>query len=303
MNAWNYEGFWNKAKVYISYGNDVAEDNPLFPFWYFLALELLGRSVLAKVHPVLLADSKDDSILYAFERPTKKAISISINLVFQRCQSFVKGFTKNDCDKCIEWMDLRNIELHTGEPIFHNIKTSKWLADYYRICKILLEFQDKTLDDYFGINRAEAARKAIEALKENVKGEVSKAISDAKAYYEKLTPEEISERKLLLATKFNSANQDTRKMIPCPVCGSEGIIQGKILEYGDAKIIEGEPKIIRSVSVLPTKFECVFCRFSIDTYAALHTAEIGGQYTVQTEEDMSIYLENDYDEPDFYMDE
>ncbi|XZF63847.1 MAG: hypothetical protein ACSI46_03670 [Gloeotrichia echinulata DVL01] len=302
MNAWNYEGFWSKAKIYIGYGNDVAEDHPLFPFWYFLALELLGRAVLAKVHPVLLADSKDDSILYAFDRPTKKGISISINLVFQRCQSFVTGFTENDCKKCIEWMDLRNIELHTGEPIFNSVKTSKWLADYYRICKILLDSQQKTLDEYFGINRAEAARQAIEALQQNVKSQVNKEINNAKVYYEQLTTEEIAERDSLLHANLNSPDKGTRKIIQCPACSSKGIIQGKIIEFGDLKLIEGELIVVRNISILPTKFECVYCRLSIETNAALHTAGIGGQYTVQIEEDIRSYLSDD--EPDYgYMDE
>lgn len=307
MNAWSYEGFWNKAKVYIAHGNDVGEDNPLFPFWYFLALELLGRASLAYVHPALLADSKDDkNILYAFDRPVTRPSSISVSLVFQRCQSFVKGFTDDERKQCNTWMDLRNVEVHTGEPILHNLKTSQWLAEYYRICAILLEFQEKSLIDLFGASRAEAAQRAIDALKENVISKVKQLMNNAKIYCHQLTSDEISERKLLLDAKFNSADQDTRKLIECPVCQSQGILQGEVVDFGNTKINEGDVTLIRNISVLSTKFECIFCRFSIDGYAALHAAGIGGQYTVQQEEDMENYLsELSCFDPadDAYMDE
>ncbi|WP_013320545.1 hypothetical protein [Gloeothece verrucosa] len=307
MSDWDYEGFWHKAKIYIKYGNEATEDSPLFPFWYFLALELLAKATLAKIHPVLLADTnnnnKEESILYAFERPikikNKKPTTISVSTVFSRCESFVDNFTNKESQSCNNWMELRNIELHTGRPAFEGLKTDTWLPEYYRICQIFLAHQHKDLEDLFGNGRGEAAKTAIQSVENDLVSMVKEKTNKAKIYHEQLTPDEIEIRILEKDQKYNNLNDETKKMIECPACKSDSIIQGKIIDYSEHKIKLIDGTFVTNISVLPTKFECLVCRLSLNEHVALNAAKIGGQYTVPYEEDPEAF----FWEPDEYMDE
>ncbi len=53
---WAFDALYGKARAYVKRAHDEPLDTALFGFWMSLALELLCRSALAKVHPVLLAD-------------------------------------------------------------------------------------------------------------------------------------------------------------------------------------------------------------------------------------------------------
>jgi hypothetical protein len=64
---WESESLYAKAKLYARRAHNESVDSSLFAFWMSLALELLARSALAQIHPVLLADPREqDNIHYAF---------------------------------------------------------------------------------------------------------------------------------------------------------------------------------------------------------------------------------------------
>lgn len=64
---WSSESLYNKARLYAQRAHDEPVESALFGFWMSLSLELLARASLAQIHPVLLADPKEqDNIHYAF---------------------------------------------------------------------------------------------------------------------------------------------------------------------------------------------------------------------------------------------
>ena len=81
----------------------------------------------------------------------KNPRSVPAKTVFSRCQVIIPEFTENEFNKTMTIMERRNEELHSGTLGFEALKTQFWLADYFRICKILLAFQERTLEDWFGI--------------------------------------------------------------------------------------------------------------------------------------------------------
>ena len=197
MSDWSYAGLWAKASIYAQRAMNEDRDSPLFPLWSTLALEFLGRSCLARIHPALLADPRDgENVLHAFGfevAPIPR--SIAALTVFRRCRHIVSGFTEDDFRKAMTLIERRNAELHSGTAAFEGLATGVWLSDYFRICQLLLEAQGKTLVDLLGAEEAAGAEKMIAAAQEKVIGNVKKAISEAAEQYKHLDATAQDERR------------------------------------------------------------------------------------------------------------
>src|SRR4051812_47991905 len=109
---WTFEALYGKARLYITRAQNEPIDSALFAFWTSLALELLCRAALAKIHPALLADpTKEDNIQYAFGIiPKANPKSVSAKTVFARASVFVDGFTDRMSSHCLILADRRNAE-------------------------------------------------------------------------------------------------------------------------------------------------------------------------------------------------
>src|SRR5207247_655569 len=101
----------------------------LFPLWCSLGLEILARARLAFIHPVLLADPRQDgSIMFSFgyDTPKETPRSIPAKSVFMRCQRAIPEFTEDDFKLCMTITARRNEELHTGAPAFEDLPNRLW---------------------------------------------------------------------------------------------------------------------------------------------------------------------------------
>jgi hypothetical protein len=100
---WEAESLYGKAKTFARRAHDGSIRSAAFGFWMSLSLELLSRAALAKVHPVLLADPREeDNIHYAFGIiPKRPPRSIQSKAVFARCSVHVPGFTDKMSGHCL----------------------------------------------------------------------------------------------------------------------------------------------------------------------------------------------------------
>lgn len=305
---WSCENFWQKAKLYIQKSESSAPEDFLFPFWRFLALEFLLRASLSKIHPALLAEKDSKNMLYAFGYDlTTTPKQIPITEVIERCKSIIEGFTEEEKKLCLTWMNMRNIELHTGITSLVSLQTTEWLSDYYRVTNLLVTFLNKTMEELFGTSVASAAQKMIDSQNESVREEVIEAIQHAKIFANKLSENEklAKETEVLEQGKIRSTLHRTKKLNPCPACSKQGILEGEIIKTGDARLLGAT--LVSDITVLPTKFACDVCRLSLNGFSRLQVAGIGGQYTVTSVEDPVEYFgiepesyEHHYEE---YMDE
>lgn len=226
---WDFDVLWEKTKLYVARAAREEQEGALFPFWSILALELLARSVLASIHPALLADPREGPhLLYAFGYgQPERARSVQASTVFKRCGVVIDDFTEGDVNGAIGLIDLRNEELHTGGTPFAGLKTGVWLADYYRLCQILLRALGKDLQDLFSDEEAAAAETMIAAAAEALEHEVRQLIADTKAAFEQLLPEEKAEQ--LARSAAVTAELTSRAVLPaelgfvidCPACGGK----------------------------------------------------------------------------------
>ncbi|KEO82008.1 hypothetical protein [Tumebacillus flagellatus] len=305
---WNYESLWGKTKLFMARAQSVNPDDSLFPFWSSLGLELLARATLSFIHPVLNADKDDSSILYPFGFVTKEYVekkkgpkSIAVNQVFSRLKSIVPEFTETEEKFCNYLMDRRNEEIHSGSLAYEEFTTSKWVAKFYRVCKMLLSFQEKSLDELFGAETAIIADKMIEALGKNVETIVKKRIAEANSLFDKLTESDKEEAKRQAAVKYRSVyNEPTKKMVTCPACGSQhAMVKGEIVGSNEPRFVEGN--IVETYTILPTTYACFSCQLSMTGNDELYYAELGGQYAIEEIYDPTEYYGPD-DREDYYED-
>lgn len=301
-SVWSYNKLWFKAKIYIQKALNEDRDEEMFPFWSAIALEFVARATLAKVHPVLLADPREgENLLYVFgfqKKPIYTPISIPTKTVLERCEVVVPNFTDSEKAFCKDFTTRRNEELHSGGLGFDSYPTGKWLSKYYKVLKILLAAQKKTLVDLLGTEEAKAAEEMIAerdaTLEKNVKDKVSIHAKTFKALSKKEQLERIDKSK----TDRMFGYRSYRKNAICPACSNFGVLNGKLISVSDS--VAGESEIIQNLNILPTHFKCLCCELELNNHSELDVVELGGQYKVEEIYDPREYYDiEDTREPDF----
>jgi hypothetical protein len=286
---WTHEAMYCKAKLYAQRANNEPIDSALFGFWTSLALELLCRAALARIHPVLLADpTNEDNIQYAFgiipKRPPK---SVHAKTVFARCSVFIPEFTDKMSGHCLILADRRNTELHSGAASFEGLDNSAWLPATYEVMDVVLGHIGTDFHDFLGPEHAPSAVAMLKDRRDTIKREVKEKISESRKVFAALDPEWITQRATTvrsMADAWVQANQ-LRRTSTCPACGSIGLMTGENMGRTPVRIDEATGTITREVRALPNVFVCPHCKLSLKGFQELHEAGMGAIYTVSEEED------------------
>jgi hypothetical protein len=299
---WSYESYWKKANEYYVRANAEGRDKPMYGFWSSLTLEFLARATIAKIHPALLADTKDEAgenLLYAFgllNAPKKIPKSIAASSVFSRCSLiYPDKLTGEDEAFCRAMAERRNSELHSGERAFEKWPNHTWLATYYRVCSIHLSIQDKDLSDLFDGAEVDGAKQMIEGLDKKWKAEADRAIGIAKSKFDKLSEEEKEDLRTVQDAEFH----EWLKFLPCPACGISAMLWGQPVHFAESKL--HDDMIKWDISVLPTSFKCTSCGLELVGHGLLHAAQLGGQFSMTKAMDpLAYYAPNDVSDTDYY---
>jgi hypothetical protein len=204
-------------------------------------------------------------------------------------------------------IERRNAELHRGNPAFHEHPSSEWLAEYFRVCEILLAFQGRGLGHLFGADEAKTARSLIKAGESNVRGKVLAEIARCRAAFEALPSDE--QRRLSaeagLRARATARGRGLARRTRCPACASFGVQWGQRIRASEP-IAEEEMVLIRTV-VLPTRFRCYACGLQLRYHAQLHFAGLGDEFTADEYTDPAdfygIVYEPEREDYEEYMNE
>lgn len=305
MKAFDHQSLFDKSKVYISRALDQDEndDETSFQLWAALSLELLGKAALAKVHPSLIADPVDvGSLFAACGRPfstTRK--SITAKTLFERLIHLSKDFQGQEKDFCMEIIHRRNAELHSGELPFTGMRKDAWLNKFWRISTVILRMQDKSLVEWLGTQRAEAANKQLR--QEDVVNSVvlKLTIHKNKFLSQHDTREKVEHAKILAAMfqanggkQFKHLSADAFENIECPACHNTGVLSGKEwdAEYtGEADDDEPWMELVQ-ISYSTVGFSCAACELELVGRDELDAADLDSEFLVTETRQM------DY-EPDY----
>ena len=303
---WKHDLLWNKSKVNAYTAHQQDNTTHFFPLWCSIALETLSRAALAFVHPSLLADpTKGSNILYVFGFYNEKepAKSVPMKTVFDRLTKIIEPFTVKEYDICMNFMERRNRELHSGGAAFEDFPTKVWLADFYRICNILITFQKKEMTDWLSDDDAEIALEMIKNDYNKIKVTVKKLITTHKDdFYRKTQPEQKNLRNVAEKSTLSGIYSPRvySSHIICPACKSKALISGQIARSNEP-YLDGE-EIVRQISILPTEFHCRACELKLSGYDHLQAAELGGYINQNERFDAKEYYDfdpSDYFEPDY----
>ena len=289
--AWGCDLLLRKAQRYSEKMHGHSVDEWDFVFWSTLTLELVARSALAHISPVLLAEGNNyANTVYAlgYSPSHSKFVpkSVSISEVFKRLQECVPEFDQEVQNFCVLHMERRNEEFHTGSNALDGLKDSAWLPTFYRACSVLLNSMGEKLEILMDLSRATHARILISAASEESAKDVQKTIRAYKTVWDEKAAEEkekLSNQAAILATRFDGHR------IECPACRSVGLVTGSPIAP-PKKSIE-EDAIVERQQFVPTKFECSACQLKISGLARLGVAGLGDIFVQTTHYEPTEYYE------------
>jgi hypothetical protein len=296
---WDSKAYWLKAKTYIDRANQHRHDSPDFPLWSALALELLARAALTKIHPVLNADPREDlNLLYACGYEiTQQPKSLPLHAVLLRLEKTVPGFGKVQRELCDYVALLRNDELHGTELPFAGLKESKWLPRYYEVCKVLCTFMEKSLPDLLGKEVAKSAEVLVKALDKELEAAVKSKVAAHKKVF---TGKSAAEQKKLREQSEASAarySMGTFSSHECPACGGKGMLGGVLIKELKP-VYEGEMMSVDR-ELLAVVFKCFSCGLDLNSPDEIAHTSIEPRFTARTS--TSLHEIFDPEEIDPYM--
>ena len=306
MSALDFEPLWNKSKVFVRRALN-ARDNGEFAdccFWCSIALEILGKAALARVHPALVANpNHQDSLLAACGRPCSSDIlTIPAKAVFSRIARLSKSFDLTQVEFSMQMLNRRNAELHSGSLPFAELDPQTWTPRYWKTCELILEIPEMTLKDWVGETEAERAGElitaAVSVLEQAVEARIekhSRLFSDSyTADAQKGQIRKLALRgQLVHAMDFGPHSGDGLTSETCPACSCDGLQSGEYSGEIEESIIDEETAVeYVTVHYSGLAFRCGVCRLKLDGQEELRLAELPLEFDV--EEEREIEYEDPY---------
>lgn len=279
--SWKKEDLFIKAKLFLSKAFEEERDTPFFGLYCAMGLELLCRSTLAHVSPTLLAepDPQHSNLLHALNKGTEKSSkrSLATIQVLHLCQILITDFKNEDFKLASALINLRNEELHTGSASFAGYPPQDWLGGFYKLCKVLSEFQEETLESLLGVEVRTEAELIISEMREEVLSKTKSTIAAHKRVFDSKpvkVQEDLKKEAEELASNLTSKGHHRVK---CPSCSSVATVTGE--PSGPVKIDHTDDGILETQTMLPNKLICNSCELKLDGYSALKAAELANHYT------------------------
>jgi hypothetical protein len=292
------EAFWNKAKINIEMSLEYRdrENNAMFQFWATIGLELLGKSCLAHIHPVMVINPEDfKSIRIACGNlESNQYKTIIAKTLYDRLRLLVEGFDEKTESFCIRMAQKRNEELHSSNLPFDGVDLRSWQNQYWKVVKLLCEHQDRNLEQLIGSLEAESAEKIIAnagaAVEVAIKGRIKKAGVDFKKGKDLVTL-----RSQITMSEDFARNQctDSDTVDKCPSCGGFGVLRGsevddEFIEYSSYDMGTAQIRIYCQSE----EFKCAICSLRLSGIDELSIAGLPEDFETE------VFREVEY-EPDY----
>jgi hypothetical protein len=300
-----------KSKLYIkrALNSKASDDLDQYQLWASLAVELLGKSALASVHPSLIVDPNHYQSIFAAAgvKISSDVKTIAAHTLFERLRHIVPKFSDSARKFCEAMALRRNIELHSGEAPFRAMNLDAWESRYWHATQLILEFSDQSLEQWLGADMAKAPKDLLAQARDAEMAAAIVRIEECREAFGKKPKREREElhkiakeipeyRKMSLFT----FDPDAIWNYICPACKADAVVAGTQLEEDilEQKILHDErlgnlglhEQVQRSYSA--EELHCTACDLHLYTPQELEAAE------VETEHDSIEWREIDY-EPEY----
>ncbi|KAA0070010.1 hypothetical protein [Tardiphaga sp. P9-11] len=277
----NSEAIFAKSKAYMQRALRCkqGDNHDEYQLWASLALELLGKACLARIHPSLIALPNDQASMFAASGISLSTDikTISSHTLYDRLRHITKGFDETVKTFCDDISQRRNAELHSGEVPFREMKPGAWEGRFWHAAQLILVKSQSSLEEWLGADQAKAPKvllmHAQEALVEAAKVRVERARAN---FFERKKKER--EEALTIANTKSSYHysrmfsllSDHEWETKCPSCTGKAFIAGIKVE----EVVLDDHYEEESVDILYVgeEFHCPVCELHLAGSAELEAA-------------------------------
>jgi len=228
---------FEKSKVYVGRALKAKTDNDLdqYQLWASLALELLGKGLLAQKHPSLVVDPTHWQSLFAAAgiTITTDVKTITAKTLFERLAHLVPRFDKSIQRFCLEISERRNAELHSAEVPFRPMRLEAWEARFWHACDTILTQMGSSIEQWVGASGAQAPRHLLQEARSALTSAIKLRIEAAKGQFEGLNKTERERRSQAANEKLPWRSVELFKgaydqiwTLDCPACGCRACMTG-----------------------------------------------------------------------------
>lgn len=297
--ALNVDALIGKSRYYIAKGlaRKEAEDLDEYQLWASLALELLGKSALAKVHPSLIADPTHTESLFAASciNVSTDIKTIPAKTLYERLRTVIPSFDDAIKKFCASISLRRNAELHSGETPFRSMRLDAWESHYWYAAQLILDHMGLSLDDWLGVTGAKTPKDIIKHAKEAKRQTVELKVKKAKEEFKSLKKaarerllQDAEERQSFHYPQLFTLLEDRKWESRCPACGGKAFLAGiKIGEqvvdtYGDEDGVWEQVETYYSAE----QFHCPVCGLFLDGNDEVEYANLETEHSETKEREM-----------------
>ncbi|MDQ1109591.1 hypothetical protein QE424_002750 [Stenotrophomonas rhizophila] len=289
--SWDKDSLWLKAVLFMERAFKEDREGDIFPLWASMGLELLCRSAVAHVSPLLLAEPERDqkNALHILGFGTASPKSINTNQVLGLCKVLFTDFTDEEVKAASTLVGRRNEELHTGAAAYASFRVQDWLPAFFRCCDVLATAVGESLDSLLGAEEAAAARDTLVAAEKSIESSVR---ADISAHAKVFGAKEDEERRELAEAAQRLGDElagQRHHRVACPACECVATVQGS--DVGPQRVEHGDGCIIVRQTVLPNRFVCTACGLKLNGYQALRAAGVANHFTRRSELSPSAYYQ------------
>jgi len=283
--ALSAEALLGKSKVYIARALAAKGRNSMgeYQLWASLALELLGKSALARVHPCLVADPQSYVSLFAAAGMNvgTDIKTITAKTLFERLTHVSKRFDKKTQEFCENMSLKRNAELHSGEAPFEGVQPSSWEGRFWHAAEVILEAHDHSIETWIGANNSKAPKDLLAEYTHALEEAVKVRVATAAEQFAKLPKKEREEaharaKNLGVQMMYRSFRLVPQNVWPveCPACKSRSFLAGVKYneELSDDEDAAEFPDEAVDVYYVAEEFHCPSCHLHLDSRDAIEAA-------------------------------
>lgn len=299
---WDADGLWMKARLFINRALDPEREFEESAFWASSALEMLGKSALARVNPSLIANAVDDdgtSLLMAsgLLDVSKRFVSVQAKTVWSRCARAFRPFNSKEAGLIAEG---RNEYIHGARIGFDAIPETAWWPRYWAQAVILLSHVERTIGEFVGSERENAVEVYLAVNREHQQRRLEAALESARVGLRLYTANTMTGRRLAEWNLFTLSHWKYSQPTECPACasdlgeyGGEEILDTDVSHHGDIDDFWSSITVMHTVGT--EGFQCATCHLVIDDYELLQLVD-GVPLDFEAEGDPAEIADYEYEE-------
>jgi hypothetical protein len=302
--ALSADALMGKSRAYIGRALTAKAAGSMgeYQLWASLALELVGKATLAKIHPCLVADPQSYAWLFAAAgmNISTDIKTIIAKTLFERLTHVSKRFDEKTKEFCTNMSLKRNAELHSGEVPFEGAVAASWEGRYWHTAEIILEASNSSIESWLGADKAKAPKELLaeytHATEEAAKVRVetaAEAFADHPKKERKAAHVRAAAIDIWNMRRSFKLSADDIWETECPACKSRSFLAGvKYDEEVSEEDADDPYKELVDVSYVAEEFLCPFCNLRLDSREAIEAVGLNVDH-VETETRQREY------EPDY----